>query len=176
VEAVSTVCIGNLETVLHKNQPTRGILFSKQLSSLRKKQTLAIQFLQKKSTGNAPNSMHNAQYILTEEVDTNLEKSNAKKALGIKTNKDTQKYLTPVTIMVVDTIPSVKSRISLKVLLDSGSTTTMINRKCLPRHCQPCKISNSRKMSTLTGYYISSEMVVVVLRNLKLPELDKIAT
>jgi hypothetical protein len=59
----------------------------------------------------------------------------------------------------------------LKVLLDSGSTTTMINQKCLPRHCQPCNISNSRKISTLAGSYISSEMVV--LRNLRLPELDK---
>jgi hypothetical protein len=73
--------------------------------------------------------------------------------------------------MVVDTISSVKSRILLKVLLDSGSTTTMINQKCLPRHCQPCKISNSRKISTLAGSYISSEMVV--LCNLTLPELDK---
>jgi hypothetical protein len=73
--------------------------------------------------------------------------------------------------MVVDTISSVKSRILLKVLLDSGSTATMINRKCLPRHCQPCKISNSRKISTLAGSYISSEMVV--LRNLRLLELDK---
>jgi hypothetical protein len=41
---------------------------------------------------------------------------------------------TPVTIMVVDTISSVKSRILLKVLLDSGSTMTMLNKKCLPRN------------------------------------------
>jgi hypothetical protein len=88
-----------------------------------------------------------------------------------KANKDTQTYLTPVTIMVVDTISSMKSRILLKVLLDSGSATTMINRKCLPRHCQPCKISNSRKISTLTGSYILLEMVV--LSNLRLHELDK---
>jgi hypothetical protein len=73
--------------------------------------------------------------------------------------------------MVVDTISSMKSRMFFKVLLDSGSTTTMINRKCLPRHCQPFKISNSRKISTLAGSYISSEMVV--LPNLRLPELDK---
>ena len=73
--------------------------------------------------------------------------------------------------MMVDTIFSVKFKILLKVLLDSGSTTTTINRKCLLRHCQPCKISNSSKISTLAGSYISSEMVV--LRNLRLPELDK---
>jgi hypothetical protein len=73
--------------------------------------------------------------------------------------------------MVVNTISSVKLRILLKVFLDSGSTTTMINRKCLPRNCQTCKISNSRKIGTLASSYTSSEMVV--LRNLRLPELYK---
>jgi hypothetical protein len=47
----------------------------------------------------------------------------------------------------------------------------MINRKCLPRNCQTCKISNSQKVGTLAGSYTSPEMVV--LRNLRLPELDK---
>jgi hypothetical protein len=70
--------------------------------------------------------------------------------------------------MVVDTISSVKLIILLKVLLDSGSTSTMINRKCLPRNCQTCKISKSRRIA---GSYTSSEMVV--LHNLRLPELDK---
>jgi hypothetical protein len=73
--------------------------------------------------------------------------------------------------MLVYTISSVKSRILLKVLLDSDSTATTINRKCLARKCQTCKISNSRKISTLVGSYTSSEMVV--LCNLRLPELDK---
>jgi hypothetical protein len=91
--------------------------------------------------------------------------------MDINSNKNTQTHLTPVTIVVVDTISSLKSRILLNVLRDSGSTTTMINGKCLPRHCQPCNISNSRKISTLTGSYTSSEMVI--LCNLRLPELDK---
>jgi hypothetical protein len=47
----------------------------------------------------------------------------------------------------------------------------MINRKCLPRNCQTCKISKSRKIGILAGSYTSSEMVV--LCNLRLPELDK---
>jgi hypothetical protein len=79
--------------------------------------------------------------------------------------------LTPVTIMVVDTIGTVRSRRLLKVLLDSGSTTTLINKKCLPRKCQPCPIFQSRMVNTLTGSYQSSTMVV--MRNLRLPELDK---
>jgi hypothetical protein len=93
--------------------------------------------------------------------------------MDINSNKIIPKQLTPVTIMVVDTISSVKTRILLKVLLDSGSasTTTMIDRKCLPKNCQACKISNSRKIITLAGSYTSSEMVV--LCNLRLPDLDK---
>ena len=51
-----------------------------------------------------------------------------KKAMDIKSNKNSPKQLTPVTIMVVDTISSVKLRILLRVLLNSGSTKTMINR------------------------------------------------
>jgi hypothetical protein len=120
------------------------------------------------STGNAPNntSTQPVHYIFADEVYTNLEKNSAKDI-----HKITPKQLTPVTIMVVDTISSVKSRILLKVLLDSGSTATMINRTCLPRNCQTCKIYNSRKTSTLAGSYTSSKMVV--LRTLRLPELDK---
>jgi hypothetical protein len=79
--------------------------------------------------------------------------------------------LTPVTIMVVDTISSVRLRRLLRVLLDSGSTTTLINKTCLPRHCKPFKISSSRKVNTLAGAYTSTERVI--LRNLRLPEFDK---
>ena len=105
--------------------------------------------------------MHPAHHIVTDEVYTNLKQSNAKEAMDIKSNKNSPKQLTPVTIMVADTISSVKSRILLKVLLDSGSTSTLINRKCLPRNCQTCKISKRRKMETLAGSYTSSEMVVL---------------
>jgi hypothetical protein len=73
--------------------------------------------------------------------------------------------------MVVDTISLAKSRILLKVFLDTGSTTTMINREYHPRNCQTCKISNSWKMSTLAGSYTSSETVVLPI--LRLHEIDK---
>jgi len=86
-----------------------------------------------------------------------------------KLRKAVPSKITPVTIMVVDTISSNKSRILLKVLLDSsGSTTTMINRKCLPRSCKPCKISGSRQINTLAG--ISTSTDVVIMRK---PEFDK---
>ncbi len=125
------------------------------------------------STGNAPKSTSTQTvcHVLTDEVYTNLVQLSTKEAMDIKSNKNSPKQLTLVTIMVVDTISSVKLRILLKVLLDSGSTTTMINRKFLPRNCQTCKISKSKNKGTLAGSYNSSEMVV--LRNLRLPELDK---
>ena len=72
--------------------------------------------------------------------------------------------------MVADTIGTIKSRRLLKVLLDSGSTTTLINKRCLPRKCQPSKTSQNRMVNTLAGSYISSAMVI--MRNLR-PELDK---
>ena len=47
--------------------------------------------------------------------------------------------LTPITIMVVDTISAVKSRRLLKVLLDSGSTMTVIKKIAKPTKQQKIK-------------------------------------
>jgi hypothetical protein len=82
-----------------------------------------------------------------------------------------KKRLNPTSIMVVDTILTVRSRILLKVLFDPGSTATLISRKCLPRHCKVCPISQECKINTLAGSCETKEMVV--MRNLRLPELDK---
>ena len=68
--------------------------------------------------------------------------------------------------MVVDTISAVKSRRLLKVLLDSGSTMTVINKKCLPKNCKTRKTAKDRMVNTLAGSYNTSEMVV--MRNLRL--------
>jgi hypothetical protein len=88
-----------------------------------------------------------------------------------KPKKNIHQNLTPVTIMVVDTISSVRSRRILKILLDSGSTATLVNKKCLPKKCKPCQISQSRMVNTLAGSYQLS--ATVVMRNLRLPVLDK---
>jgi hypothetical protein len=149
-----------------------GLHHSKQLSSLK---TAAIYstFSRVASTGNAPKNLstQSVRHIVTDEVYTNLVQISTKEAMDIKSNKNSPKQLTPVIIMAVDTISSLKLRILLKVLLDSDSTSTMINRKYLPRNCQTCKISKGRKMETLAGSYTLSE--IVVLCNLRLPELDK---
>ncbi len=57
------------------------------------------------------------------------------------------------------------------MLLDSESTTTLINKKFLPQHFKPCKLSSSRKVSILIGTYTSTE--IVIMCNLRLPEFDK---
>ena len=127
------------------------------------------------STENAPKNTLSDQCFMAEAIDNSTTASNStKKRKRNKYNSDvplSTKNLHPVTIMVVDTIGTVKSRRLLKVLLDSGSTTTLINKRCLPRTCKPCPISQSRMVNTLAGSYQSSAMVI--MRNIRLPELDK---
>ena len=108
------------------------------------------------STGNAPKNTLSDQCFMAETInDSTTASDNAKKRKRNNHNSDislSTKNLTPVTIMVVDTIGTVKSRKLLKVLLDSGSTTTLINKRCLPRACKPCPISQSRMVNTLAGF------------------------
>ena len=73
--------------------------------------------------------------------------------------------------MVVDTISTVKPRTLLKVLFDPGSTSMLVSHKCLLRHCKTCPIKQERKINTLVGSCKTKE--VVIMRNLRLPELDK---
>ena len=47
-----------------------------------------------------------------------------------------RRILTPITIMVVDTIGLKKAIALVKVLLDPGSTNTLIRRKALPLEAQ----------------------------------------
>jgi hypothetical protein len=140
VEPFSIKNTNSLENVLYKARTDIGLQNSKELSSLKTADTYGI-ISTVDSTGNAPKSTSTqpVRYIFADDVHTNLEQISAKEAMDINSKKNIPKQLTPVTIMVVDTISSVKSRILLKVLLDSGSTTTMINRKCLPRNCKTFK-------------------------------------
>ncbi len=82
-----------------------------------------------------------------------------------------KKRLTPLSIMMCDTISAVRSRTILKVLFDLGSTMTFISRKCLPRHCKSCPVTKSRSVNTLAESCTASE--TVVLHAIRLPELDK---
>jgi hypothetical protein len=132
VEPFSIKNTDSLETVLCKTSTNMELQNSNELSSLKIADLYGTTSMVD-STGNAPKSpsAQPVHHIVTDEVYTNLVQCSTKEAMDIKSSKKSPKQLTPVTIMVVDTISSVKSRILLKVLLDSGSTTTMINRKCL---------------------------------------------
>jgi hypothetical protein len=79
--------------------------------------------------------------------------------------------LTPTSMAVVDTTSSVRSRTLLKVIFDIGSTSTVISRKHLPRHCKSCAITNKRKIHTLFGTCSAKQMVV--MRMVRLPEFNK---
>jgi hypothetical protein len=120
------------------------------------------------STRNVPKILNESSMLetCTDEVYAIAEDNDSDKEVD-KTMKTVPQNLTPVTIMVVDTISSVRSRILLRVLLDSGYTTTLINKRCLTRNCKPCKIASSRKVNTLEGTYTSTG--VVITRNLRLP-------
>jgi hypothetical protein len=63
----------------------------------------------------------------TDEVYTISEDNGSDKEVD-KPKKSVPQNLTPVTIIVVDTISSVRSRGLLRVLLDSVSTTTLVNK------------------------------------------------
>jgi hypothetical protein len=123
------------------------------------------------STGNAPKHIVIPSCYMAETLDPKSDSNSSKGGKNSVSNTLSIMNLTPVTIMVVDTIGAVKSRRLLKILLDSGSTTTLINKRCLPKKCQPCQIFQSRMVNTLAGAYQSSAMVVMC--NLRLPELDK---
>ena len=77
----------------------------------------------------------------------------------------------PVTICTTDTINMVKSQHFLRVLLDSGSTVSLIKRTALPPNVVTKTISTTRHVTTLAGMIQAQE--VVTLRDLRLPEFDK---
>jgi len=59
--------------------------------------------------------------------------------------------LTPITIMVADTMGLEKSRALLKVLSDRGSTKSLISIKALPKGAQLIPLTSTKKVTTLAG-------------------------
>ncbi len=106
----------------------------------------------KVTTGNAPNKIKVINYIVEDVYaisEGNSDEQGTINKINVLPNRSN---LAPITIMVVDTISAVKSRRLLKVLLDSGSTMMLINKKCLPKNCQTCKTSHSRMVNTLAAH------------------------
>ncbi len=93
----------------------------------------------KVTTGNTPNNLEVISNIVEDTYAISQENSEEQGIINKINVLPNQSNLTPITIMVVDTISAVKSRRLLKVLLDSGSTMTVINKKCLPKNCKTHK-------------------------------------
>ena len=66
---------------------------------------------------------------------------------------------TPATIAMANTIGDVKSRSFLKVLLDSGSVTTLINKSALFKGVKGKTLNQRKGMNTLTGKMTVNTMV-----------------
>ena len=79
--------------------------------------------------------------------------------------------LTPITIAMIKTIGTLKSRVLLKCLLDTGSSTTMIHRRALPTKIMPVLLKQSKTVTTLASEMTANDMVV--LRDIRLPEFDE---
>jgi hypothetical protein len=97
---------------------------------------------------------------MADHVDSKSKIDSRKRKRNSISDSPQNRTLSPVTIMVADSIDAVRSRRLLKVLLDFESTATLINKKCLPKTCGPCQISQSRLVNTLAGSYQLSAMVV----------------
>jgi len=82
------------------------------------------------------------------------------------------KYESPVTICTADTIGSLRSRRLFRVLLDSGSTVSMIKRSALPEGVLTKEISQTKIVRTLAGKLKTQE--AVTMQDLHLPKLIKI--
>ena len=102
----------------------------------------------KVTTGNAPNKIEVINNIVEDAYAISEENSDEQGTINKINVLPNQSNLTPITIMVVDTISAVKSRRLLKVLLDSGSTMTVINKKCLPKNGQTRKTAKNRMVNT----------------------------
>jgi hypothetical protein len=104
VEPLGIENTGKLATVLYKTSTNVELQISNELSSLK-----AMDFYgtisSEKSTGNVQKKLSTqpVSLIVTDEVHTNLDQSSAKEAMDVKSNKNSTKQLTPVTIMEVDT-------------------------------------------------------------------------
>jgi len=83
----------------------------------------------KVTTGNAPNNLKIISNIVEDAYAISEENSEERGIINKINVLPNQSNLTPIIIMVVDTISTVKSRRLLKVLLDSGSTMTVIKKK-----------------------------------------------
>ena len=80
------------------------------------------------------------------------------------------KILSPMTIMLPMKIQNCKSTRLMKILLDSGSSHCIINRRCLPKNCIPMNCCTTRS-DTAAGIFTMNHSVC--LSDVTLPEFNR---
>jgi len=88
-----------------------------------------------------------------------------------KVNQERRTDFAPCTLLLTRTINMVPSSKLMRVLLDSGGTATMINRRALPIGCTPTTLDEPIMAKTIEGTFTSK--LAVSLGNLVLPEFDR---
>ena len=83
----------------------------------------------KVTTGNTLNKLKVTNNIIEDAYAISEENSDGQGTINKINVLPSTTNFAPITIMVVGTMSAVKSRRLLKVLLDSGLTTTLINKK-----------------------------------------------
>ena len=126
-------------------------------------------------------SKHNKSQRHTIEPETCMIERQRRQALRVsttsymmpisKSKRSTDASLTPITIGVADTIGISKSKNLLKVLLDPGSTKTLISKKVIPRNASPANLQKRTRIRTIAGTMTAQNMVN--LTGIRLPEFDK---
>ena len=78
--------------------------------------------------------------------------------------------LAPITLLVCDTIQNRAVERPLVILLDGGSSGTLINKRAIPRGAAPSKSPRSHITTTASGSFDTS--LTVGLKNIRLPEFS----
>ena len=76
--------------------------------------------------------------------------------------------LAPITLLVYDTIQNPAVERPLIMLLDGGSSGSLINKRVIPRGAVPSKSTKSHITTTASGSFDTS--LLVGLKNIRLPE------
>ena len=83
-------------------------------------------------------------------------------------NKD----VAPITLLCCDTIQGHHSPRLLVILLDGGSSSSLINKRALPLDPVPAKSKETHTTKTKTASRTFNSLLSVGIRNIKLPEFS----
>ena len=77
----------------------------------------------------------------------------------------------PRNNFMADTMGLMRSRKLLRVLLDSGSSNTLVKHSALPKGVHPKELTATKSFNTLTGKFLTQS--VITMKDVQLPEFDK---